>query len=153
MRLHPNAPTTRSTRDNLGISQSNRTCASLSPGGPSLRARFRDTRGEVEVKTHGIRKNAGPDSFFRTQLLRRRPDPPRVCGLRHRPRLRHLLLHLHHHPGTPSPPHLRYTNDRYPHVPATRRPIVWKNNRRDIAISKFSVAFLSSSPIKNTWID
>jgi hypothetical protein len=34
------------------------------------------------------------------QLLRRCADPPRVRRLRYRARLRHLLLHLHHHPGT-----------------------------------------------------
>jgi hypothetical protein len=34
------------------------------------------------------------------QLLRRGADPPRVRRLRYRARLRHLLLHLHHHPGT-----------------------------------------------------
>ena len=34
------------------------------------------------------------------QLLRRCADPPRVRRLRYRARLRPLLLHLHHHPGT-----------------------------------------------------
>ena len=38
--------------------------------------------------------------FLRAQLLRRCADPPRVRRLRYRARLRHLLLHLHHHPGT-----------------------------------------------------
>ena len=36
------------------------------------------------------------------QLLRRRADPPRVRRLRHRPRLRPVLLLLHHPPGTSS---------------------------------------------------
>jgi hypothetical protein len=36
------------------------------------------------------------------QLLRRRADPPRSRRLRHRPRLRPVLLLLHHPPGTSS---------------------------------------------------
>ena len=42
------------------------------------------------------------------QLLRRRPRPSRVCRLRYRSRLRRLLLHPHHYPGTSSPPVIRF---------------------------------------------
>ena len=47
------------------------------------------------------------DHPLTAQLLRRRPHPPRVRRLRYRARLRHLLLHLHHHPGTCSLPPIR----------------------------------------------
>ena len=57
---------------------------------------------------HRLRGTSSPSSPDRpltdpplpAQLLRRCADPPRVRRLRYRARLRHLLLHLHHHPGT-----------------------------------------------------